>query len=858
MSDKPVFKKFSNNPDEYLEQLKKYLKLNIDDNNAKADLLSFYAKTRNDLKFEEGIQTFSDIKNFHIQAQIARYFIFKKGDVDAAQNCLEKCVKINKESPMWVYYYLGRSFNYYEKLCPGILYTAIPKNGSTSLKNFILDKVYAAPERNPHSQFGNPFFKSHHYSDKELSESKKLLVIRDPISRIKSYFNKNVVEEKSLSFELGLDSKEKEFYGLPLVPSFDFFLENLWDYCWVFNDVLHHILPQSAYIKNVNDYDVVVDLKSLDYMVKKVSDYIGLNYVGPAPHKMVPSKKAEDRVTLHDEYLYKIYSDDYRLLEAYYSFGLEFRPENGVSSFSPINKFDKERVRMVDVEFFKKHINGFFNGDMQALGFICSLSHLNENEMAELIDQFDAEVSKDLCNVDMNDKSQVLDLDEFLLGVVEKVRFGVSELQDCMLKESKLQISVGHQKVSSDKTLILSPHLFALPFLYDNNIYFVFFAGFNSQIVAVFNLKEMSYTSFVYQKNQKPPVDRVLPSNVSVKLLLKHIFDFRYELFNYATKISQGRGVILTAQHMGHSLWNDLTGMQRIEDNGLIKLVRSFVVLKGADPYGVMQNGFDIRKDLELVRYSYLQWKEQIANFYYNNLFWIRVTDNYVSNSLAEKVIGSPVNKGSCPKNEVSVAFGLRMENRTWENQKEGWLAIIRCLEKSFKKVTIIIDGHNKSNFSGVLRSAGETQEHSIVNKEKELVEYLKSQSYSAEVSIISCIESTLIHNVRVLNKCDFFIAPWGAGLAKMKWICNLPGVVLTSNWNLKSRPDLRIYDSPEYRENAIESVFLDSRYIDDIGNESALVKSELAQKHNFLVDLDGLLLTVETLIKDLGAKDEF
>ena len=34
----------------------------------------------------------------------------------------------------------------------------------------------------------------------------------------------------------------------------------------------------------------------------------------------------------------------------------------------------------------------------------------------------------------------------------------------------------------------------------------------------------------------------------------------------------------------------------------------------------------------------------------------------------------------------------------------------------------------------------------------------------------------------------------WGAGLAKYRWVCNKPGLLLTGEWNLRHREDLHIY----------------------------------------------------------------
>ncbi len=56
----------------------------------------------------------------------------------------------------------------------------------------------------------------------------------------------------------------------------------------------------------------------------------------------------------------------------------------------------------------------------------------------------------------------------------------------------------------------------------------------------------------------------------------------------------------------------------------------------------------------------------------------------------------------------------------------------------------------------------------------------------------------------------------WGAGLAKYRWICNKPGFVITSHWNLTQRPDLNIYDHPGLMENPSPMYWLEPEMVTD------------------------------------------
>nr|WP_321986423.1 hypothetical protein [uncultured Lichenicoccus sp.] len=56
----------------------------------------------------------------------------------------------------------------------------------------------------------------------------------------------------------------------------------------------------------------------------------------------------------------------------------------------------------------------------------------------------------------------------------------------------------------------------------------------------------------------------------------------------------------------------------------------------------------------------------------------------------------------------------------------------------------------------------------------------------------------------------------WGAGLAKYRWVCNRPGLVLSNRWNLLHRQDLGIYDQPRYQEGGTALRFVDATCITD------------------------------------------
>ncbi|MGR5269998.1 sulfotransferase family 2 domain-containing protein [Vibrio astriarenae] len=258
---------------------------------ANIDLLRLYGKgQRTEDFYKLALFLSSSIRNPAIFREVARYAYFIEKDSEKAKHYANNAIKENGNEPLWVYYIARQSKNYFEKLTDRVYLTAIPKNASTSLKTMILEEVHQKKGLNPHSVFGNPFFSSSNFKEELTEEDLKLISIREPVSRFVSYYNKNVIEESSLHEELNFTNKDNA-YGLPLKPTLDYFIDNLNLYCYMFNDVLHHILPQTAYFVSLKEYDCAVDIKEAHKLGEAVSQKLNLVKKISPPKKMVSTKK---------------------------------------------------------------------------------------------------------------------------------------------------------------------------------------------------------------------------------------------------------------------------------------------------------------------------------------------------------------------------------------------------------------------------------------------------------------------------------------------------------------------------------------------------------------------------------------
>lgn len=82
-------------------------------------------------------------------------------------------------------------------------------------------------------------------------------------------------------------------------------------------------------------------------------------------------------------------------------------------------------------------------------------------------------------------------------------------------------------------------------------------------------------------------------------------------------------------------------------------------------------------------------------------------------------------------------------------------------------------------------------------------------------------------------------MAFWGAGLAKSRWIANIPTFIITNSSNLENEKDLYIYSSEEYMENPSASTFGTAKTIRDRSDLPVLVGDLIPKNVNFEVNLE-------------------
>ena len=345
---RPLRKNFTSNfsyPDNYFSELSSYIKKYPLDQLAALDYLRFLGVLSLDKNYDEfydyiisNKESFDDIYMRALRERV-RYLIFKKKNIVDSQLIIKELMSLDKNQPIWIYYFNNSVNGYFEEVYNNVFYTAIPKNASTTLKNHIIKNVKKSSGKiNPHSVFGNPYFSANLDVLKKAKSGAglRLGVIRDPVARFASYITKNVLEEDSLNLEiLGKKLAKPHFtfmYGLPTQPNIEEAIDNYLDYCYLYNDFLHHTLPQEAYFGSIFDYDMICDVPNIERLIEYVKPYLG-DVTAPAPSREMSSSSIPNYTLGTKCKIKKQFSDDYAFLKKVASYN------NSIVSGSFVNNF---------------------------------------------------------------------------------------------------------------------------------------------------------------------------------------------------------------------------------------------------------------------------------------------------------------------------------------------------------------------------------------------------------------------------------------------------------------------------------------------------------------------------------------
>jgi hypothetical protein len=379
--------------------------------------------------------------------------------------------------------------------------------------------------------------------------------------------------------------------------------------------------------------------------------------------------------------------------------------------------------------------------------------------------------------------------------------------------------------------------------------FFVVVSLWNSRVVAIY-FPSAEITVYPDQLSEKllhefirAPVDQALED---------HVAAYSLELERYLLAPHRVMCLFLGHHHLGHHLWNELSGLdallKRVDPNAIPAIL--VVAPQHTEMYGKVDQIFpEVARQVNRTLGS---WEELGRFGYRHSCCLLRPTTEYVSSRLARRIVQVNERSNGLAGEKLrfrelsasgfrTVMLGLRVENRTLVDPTAVLIDIVDLLRAEMGRVAIVIDGHNARGLAGsasMHRSNGEALasrappdvEASIAD---EIADHFNGH---ADVVVKSLIGAPVNWSIFWCNRSEFFVTPWGAGLAKYRWICNRPGLVLVGKTFLRHAGcrTIHLYDSPHTMEAPTPLYFNSADEVEDDMTAPPLIDMGESNRVNF------------------------
>ena len=300
----------------------------------------------------------------------------------------------------------------------------------------------------------------------------------------------------------------------------------------------------------------------------------------------------------------------------------------------------------------------------------------------------------------------------------------------------------------------------------------------------------------------------------------------QFSLAAFAAEHTMSQGITLAdrpVDHLGHLLWNRLSSWATLYQSERYRDATRLVSWEVGEYFG---NPFDLYPEYSACGVDTRRIPDRdaaVASLQESTSFWLPMYDRYIRQDLADRVlqhcrdVTTPDFQAElsqwCAHRAPVVLLTLRLGNRVWVEQLAGYTHIIRNLAREFPAAAFILDGMT------VNKTTGTTTRYMDCAGEQELAQAIIAQ-LDPDIPILNTIGVPTTNSVLAGEAADAFIAPWGTGMTKYKWISNKPGVAFGNSLPAEaalSAVGIRVFD--KFRENIVTAVEIDPAHITDAGS---------------------------------------
>ena len=318
-----------------------------------------------------------------------------------------------------------------------------------------------------------------------------------------------------------------------------------------------------------------------------------------------------------------------------------------------------------------------------------------------------------------------------------------------------------------------------------------------------------------------------------------------------------------SAMHIGHFVWQDLSGIDHFLAAVKPERIPQFLVPESylkPEIYGPIDEIFPILRG-KVVRTDDM-FSAMIPTLYREHSRVIKATSTYVRRAVGAAILRGYKDLPAWRKlvsrrrkirggSSIVVLLGLRVGNRTIPDIEFVGRHLISAICESFPAATVIIDGQNASP-DAMYASVGDdaAAPDSFLRRETDIARALTKHAAAHGCRIINNIGRPVAESLLWCEIADFFVAPWGAALAKYRWICNKPGLVLAGRWNLQNLHELAIYHGADTNEAPAEMWFNSPQAVEDLVDDDE-ADVETFKRCNFRIDVQAVQEQLVGLLKE-------
>jgi hypothetical protein len=357
-------------------------------------------------------------------------------------------------------------------------------------------------------------------------------------------------------------------------------------------------------------------------------------------------------------------------------------------------------------------------------------------------------------------------------------------------------------------------------------------------------------------------------------VMLRHVIGHAAAIEEYLTAPERRMSLLYIQEHLGHHLYNELGGMdavvreiprERMPEILLINAPKSEMYGRIDEIFPELAGKVDRtpRNPDGLARHAYE-----------TRLCLVRPTDDYVSRDLANRIIRLAEQDPALDTDRrvydyliergfTLVMLGLRVENRTLVDQTGFFIEVIDTMAEKLGRLAVVVDGHDtRATEDGVraFESHGEAiASRSVADVENEILAALRQRYRDRQdIEVVSTVGASMNATLFWCVRSAAFVCPWGAGLAKYRWVCNRPGLVVAGDRFLRHGEFLTIhlYDAREFMERPTRVVFFSADDVEDDPEAPLLIGLADAYRVNYRVRPGAVRTRVLELLASLQHSD--